>query len=98
MTLSLIDSDNTLVSMLENSRHEGDAQVTQLTFDWFLSLSDIALTLSTDFYPNTPVTPNSFSQRAENGMLPENFEHVQSYGRPSPFSKFILRSVSSHTV
>ena len=35
----------------------------------------------------TPVTPNSFSQdlseRAENGMLPENVEQVQSSGRPS---------------
>ena len=35
-----------------------------------------------------PVTPNPFSlrpsERAENGMLPEGFEWVQSSGRPSP--------------
>ena len=55
---------------------------------------------TTAFIP--PVTPNSFSlrpsERAENGMLPENFEEVQISGRPSLFSKFILRSVSLHTV
>ena len=31
-------------------------------------------------------------------MLPEDVEQVQSYGYPHPFSKFVLRSVSSHTV
>ena len=37
----------------------------------------------------TQVTPNSFSLRpseqAENGTLPDNFEQVQSSGRPVSF-------------
>ena len=51
---------------------------------------------------NTPVTPNSFSlhpsEQAENGMLPDNCGQVQSSGHHNPFSKFVLRSVSLHTV
>ena len=50
----------------------------------------------------TPVTLNSFSLRsaewAENGRLPENVEQVRSSGRPSLFSKFLLRSVSSYYI
>ena len=40
-------------------------------------------------FGNTPVTPLSFllhpSEGAENVMLPEDFEQVQSSGRPSSF-------------
>ena len=50
----------------------------------------------------TPVTQNSFSlrstERAENLMVSEHFQQVQSSGCSRPFSKCVLCSVSLHIV